>query len=71
MMLFLVAVVYAAALVCDFCPRLQKGAKGEKILYVALMLVGLVPLVLFTLGVPVPSPAQPIQQAVKAVFRVP
>ena len=71
MMLFILAAAYAAALVLDFKPRLRDSAKGEKALYLALMAISLVPLVLTALEIPVPSPAKPIVEAVKAVFHVP
>lgn len=71
MILFIVAAAYAATLAFDFRPRLKGSAKGEKILYLALMTISLVGLVLNALDIPVPSPAKPIEQAVKALFRVP
>ncbi len=70
-MLVIVAATYAAALAFDFRPRLAESGKGEKILYLAMMLLSLVPLVLNALDVKVPSPAKPIEQAVKALFHVP
>ena len=70
-MLFILAAAYAAALAFDFIPRLRDGAKGEKALYLALMAVSLAPLVLRALEIPVPSPAKPIVEAVRAIFHVP
>jgi len=71
MMLFIVAAAYAATLSFDFRLHLKESAKGEKILYLTLMLISLIPLVMNALDIPVPSPAKPIEQAVKALFRIP
>jgi len=71
MMLFILAAAYSAALLFDFKPRLRDSAKGEKALYLALMVISLAPLVLNALDITVPSPTKPIVAAVKAVFRVP
>jgi hypothetical protein len=70
MMLAIVAAAYAAALFFDFRPRLKDSAKGEKVLYLLLMAISLAPLLLDALAIPVPSPAKPIEQAVKALFHV-
>jgi hypothetical protein len=71
MMLCILAATYALALVFDFRLRLRQSPPGEKALYLALLAISLVPLLLNALGVPVPSPAKPIADAVKAVFHVP
>ena len=70
-MLFILAATYALALAFDFRPRFRESPPGEKALYLALLTISLVPLVLNALDVPVPSPAKPIADAVKAVFHVP
>ena len=70
-MLSILAVIYALTLAFDFRPRFRESAPGEKALYLALLTISLVPLVLNALDVPVPSPAKPIADAVKAVFHVP
>jgi len=71
MMLSILAVTYVLTLALDFRPRLRDSPPGEKALYLALLMISLVPLILNALGVPVPSPAKPISDAVKAVFHVP
>ena len=68
-MLILMGVTYAAAIVFDFRPRLAESGKCEKIL-LAILFISLVPLVLNAMDVKVPSPAKPIEQAVKAMFHV-
>ena len=50
MMLIILAMVYASTLAFDFRPRLRDSAKGEKVLYLALMVVSLVPLVMNVLS---------------------
>lgn len=70
MTLFMVAAAYLAALAFDFLPRISGSSKGEKALYLALMAAGLTLLVLYALDAPVPSPAKPIEQAVRAIFGV-
>ena len=71
MMLMILAAAYLAAIFFDFRQYLRGGAKGEKALYLALLAISLVPLVLNELGFPLPPHTKPIEQAVRAIFRVP
>jgi hypothetical protein len=70
-LLIILAATYAATLVFDFRLRLKESPAGEKALYLALMAISVVPLILNVLAVPVPSPAKPIVEAVRAIFHVP
>ena len=70
MMPAMVVALYLAVLAFDFRTHLMKRPKGEKALYLALLLISFSVLMPYALGVTVPSPAKPIQQAVQALFQV-
>ena len=71
MMLAILIALYAGVVAFDFVPHLKESPKGEKALYLILLAVSFSLLSVSVLGVKVPSPAEPLQQAVKAVFRIP
>ena len=70
MMPAIVVALYAAVLAFDFRVRLADRPKGAKALYLTLMAVSFFVLMLYALGVNVPSPAKPIQEAVQALFHI-
>ena len=70
MMLAILAALYAGALIFDFRPNMKGSAKGERALYLGLLVVSFSLLALNELGVRVPSPAVPIKQAVEALFHI-
>jgi uncharacterized membrane protein len=70
MMPAIVTALYAAVIVFDFRRHVMKKPKGEKALYLMLMAVSFSVMMLYALGVTVPSPAKPIGQAVEALFHV-
>jgi hypothetical protein len=70
-LMIILAAVYAATLLFDFRLRLKESPAGEKALYLAMLAISVVPLVLNVMAISVPSPSEPIIEAVKAIFRVP
>lgn len=69
--LVILAAAYAATILLDFRTRLKESPKGEKALYLIMLAISVVPLVLSTLEIPVPSPTMPIIDAVRAIFHIP
>lgn len=70
MMLAILIATYLGALALDFRPSLKECAAGEKALYLALMAIGFSVLVLDELGVKIPSPATPIEDALRALLGI-
>lgn len=57
----------ACTLAFDFRKNLRARPIGEKVVYLALMLIGFAVLMLNEFGVPIPSPAFPIQNFIKSM----
>ncbi len=68
MILVIVVALYAAVIVLDFLPSRGADARGVRGLYLVLTAVSFAVLVLFALGIQVPSPSEPIREAVTAIF---
>ncbi|MCE5235488.1 MAG: hypothetical protein ABFC62_05530 [Clostridiaceae bacterium] len=68
MEVILILFFVAVAMLIDFFPYRKKESAKEKVLFLALLAVGMCVLILHTLGVKVPSPADPIKKLVEAVF---
>lgn len=68
MILSIVITLYAAVIVFDYLPGRSADPRGLKALYLALTAVSFAVMVLAGLGVQVPSPADPITAAVRAIF---
>lgn len=62
--------LYVGILLFDFKPGLKQAGKGEKIAYLAILTIGFAAAVAYGMGVGIPSPAYPIEHAVRAVFGV-
>ncbi|HWS30433.1 MAG TPA: hypothetical protein VN512_10035 [Clostridia bacterium] len=63
------AILFAVAvLLIDFFPKRKEESVKANVLFLALLSVGLCVLVLYELGVKIPSPAEPINKLVEAVF---
>lgn len=70
MMLAILLTVYAAVLLVDFRSLAKQCAPGVRALYLTLLSISFAVLTLDELGVSVPSPAKPIQQAIQALFGI-
>lgn len=66
--IFIVLLFVTIVLLTDFIPYRKEGSKRENVLYLTLLGIGMCVLLLHVLGVKVPSPAEPIQKLVEAVF---
>lgn len=67
MMIAILIVLYLCVLFMDFRSLQKTGALGVKVVYLSMLTISFAALMLSELGVPLPSPAKPIEQAVKAV----
>lgn len=67
MLTFIVLLVFAGTVVFDLLP-LKKRPKKQNAVYLALLSAGFIVLMLYSLGVEVPSPAKPITALVKMLF---
>ena len=70
MMIAILLAIYAGVLIFDFRPLAKLCAPGVRALYLILLSVSFAVLVLHELGVPVPSPAKPIEQGIQALFGI-
>ncbi len=66
----IVAGLYAAVFFMDFLPHRGESARGVQALYLVMLAVSFAVLMLDAWGVRVPSPAPPIQNAVRAIFGI-
>ncbi len=66
---FLFVLIFTTiVLIIDFFPYSKESGKKETALYLTLMAIGVCIASLYTLGVKVPSPAEPIKNLIEAVF---
>ncbi|NLD58971.1 MAG: hypothetical protein GX647_04875 [Clostridiales bacterium] len=70
MMIAILLTVYLGTLLIDFRAHLKDSKALVKALYLALLFVSFSVLTLYEFGVEIPSPAGPIQDAVRALFGV-
>jgi len=63
----IVAGIFAAAVLADYLPRRGAWPRGVRALYLTMLAAGFAVLMLHALGVEVPSPAPPIEAAVRAI----
>jgi hypothetical protein len=69
MLTAIVIVLFACVVLVDFRPMSGASAK-EKIIYLALMALSFGVLLLYSLDIPVPSPAEGIRNVIDAIFHV-
>ncbi len=70
MIIAILLALYAGILLFDYRPGMKQAGKGEKIAYLAILTVGFAAAVAYGMGVGIPSPAYPIENAVRAIFGV-
>lgn len=63
-----VLIFTAIVLLIDFFPYTKENGKKETTLYLTLMAIGVCIVSLYTLGIKVPSPAEPIKNLIEAIF---
>ena len=68
-MILFVLLLYAAVVAFDLLP-LKKREKKQNAVYIVLLAISFVTLMLFSLGVELPSPSEPIKALVQALFGV-
>ena len=64
----IVITLFAVVFLVDYLPLLKRPGEKGKVVYGALMAVSLCVLLLYTFQIPVPSPAEPIRNAIDALF---
>lgn len=67
MMVAILIVLYLCVLFMDFGSIQKTGTPGVKVVYLSMLAISFAALMLNELGVTLPSPAKPIEQAVKTV----
>lgn len=70
MLTAIVVFLYAGTVAFDFLPKLKGQPKKNKIVYCALIGISFIVLILYSLGIMVPSPAVPIKNLVKSIFKI-
>ncbi len=65
---FIVLAFFAVVFLVDYLPFLKQPGEKGKVVYGMLMAASFCVLLLYTLHVPVPSPAEPIRNAIDALF---
>ena len=70
MMLAILLAAYSGIVLFDFRRRLRGAKACVRALYLALLFLSFSVLTLHELGVEIPSPAKPIEGAVRALFGV-
>jgi hypothetical protein len=70
MIVAILVAIYLCVLFLDFRPLLKQCKSGFKVLYIAMLAVSLSVLMLFELGVDIPSPTMPIERVISALFGV-
>lgn len=69
-MILFVIIGYLLVSFIDMVPLIQQKKKKEAILYGVLMVCAFTLSVLLSLGIPVPSPAHPIENLIKGVLKM-
>lgn len=54
----------------DYKPVLKEGKKTEKIVHISIMSISFIVLILYSFGISVPSPTEPIKNVVSLLFGV-
>jgi hypothetical protein len=67
---FILAVLYASFIAFDFRSGMKSAKKAEKVFYIAVLTVGYGLTTAHSLGISIPSPSYPIEDAVRAIFGV-
>ncbi len=62
--------LFACILAFDFRLNLKGAKVGEKVVYLTILIIGYALTMAVCLGIQIPSPAYPIQNAVRAIFGV-
>jgi succinate dehydrogenase hydrophobic anchor subunit len=65
----IVLVLYTLVVLFDFLPSKKERKITESIVYFALLSVSMAILVLFTLGIELPGPSQPIRSVVEIFIK--
>lgn len=68
MIIAILCAVYGAVLLSDYRSLAKHCARGVRALYLAMIFISFAVLVLHELGVPIPSPTDPIEKAIQALF---
>lgn len=66
--LAIVLITYVLIFIFDFMPLLKKDNKKIVLFYIGTSIFTLIILILYSLGVTVPSPAKPIEAAIKSII---
>ena len=70
MLTAIVVILYAVIVPIDFRLTFKSGGKKEKLVYFGLLAVSLFVLLLYSLGIPVPSPSVPITRVIDSIFHI-
>lgn len=66
----IVTLLFVFVYLFDYKPVIQKGKNAEKIVHISIMSISFIILILYSFGISVPTPTEPIKNVVSALFGV-
>lgn len=66
----IVILLFVFVYLFDYKPVLKEGKKTEKIVHISIMSISFIVLILYSFGISVPSPTEPIKNVVSLLFGV-
>lgn len=66
----IVILLFVFVYLFDCKPVLKEGKKTEKIVHISIMSISFIVLILYSFGISVPSPTEPIKNVVSLLFGV-
>lgn len=70
MLTVIVILLFVFVYFFDYKPVFKNGKKNEKIVHVSIMAISFVILILFSIGITLPSPTEPIKNVINLLFDV-
>ena len=66
----IVILLFVFVYLFDYKPVLKEGKKTEKIVHISIMSISFIVLILYSFGISVPSPTEPIKNVVSLLWCV-
>lgn len=66
----IVILLFVFVYLFNYKPVLKEGKKTEKIVHISIMSISFIVLILYSFGISVPSPTEPIKNVVSLLFGV-
>lgn len=70
MLTAIVLALFTGVIVFDMAPKLKGQPKKNKAIYCVLLSISFIILLLFSFGITIPGPSEPIKNIVKAIFKL-